>query len=225
MSKKKIFGIVFILIGIILLIIPLIVRLKTDKTISTKVELYENKLKQMEVAEDSPLYTYLKGYNNSLLENGQQLKDAFSNQDTFIDLTSFGIENNVIGTLKIDKLNLYVPIYVGATDVNLNNGVCIISGTSMPLGEINSNVVIAGHRGLIRHQMFRRINTLENGDLINVNTPFGDFVYKVYDTKIILPDEIENIFIQKDRDIITLVTCHPYRVNTHRLLVYAERVQ
>ena len=224
MSKKKIFGIVFILIGIILLIIPLIVRLKTDKTISTKVELYENKLKQMEFAEDSPLYTYLKGYNNSLLENGQQLKDAFSNQDTFIDLTSFGIENNVIGTLKIDKLNLYVPIYVGATDVNLNNGVCIISGTSMPLGEINSNVVIAGHRGLIRHQMFRRINTLENGDLINVNTPFGDFVYKVYDTKIILPDEIENIFIQKDRDIITLVTCHPYRVNTHRLLVYAERV-
>ncbi|MBR3511612.1 MAG: class C sortase [Clostridia bacterium] len=225
MSKKKIFGIVFILIGIILLIIPLIVRLKTDKTISTKVELYENKLKQIEVAKDSPLYTYLKGYNNSLLENGQQLKDAFSSQDTFIDLTSFGIENNVIGTLKIDKLNLYVPIYVGATDVNLNNGVCIISGTSMPLGEINSNVVIAGHRGLIRHQMFRRINTLENGDLINVNTPFGDFVYKVYDTKIILPDEIENIFIQKDRDIITLVTCHPYRVNTHRLLVYAERVQ
>ncbi len=224
MSKKKIFGIVFILIGIILLIIPLIVRLKTDKTISTKVELYENRLKQMEFAEDSPLYTYLKGYNNSLLENGQQLKDAFSNQDTFIDLTTFGIENNVIGTLKIDKLNLYVPIYVGATDINLNNGVCIISGTSMPLGEINSNVVIAGHRGLIRHQMFRRINKLENGDLINVNTPFGDFVYKVYDTKIILPDEIENIFIQKDRDIITLVTCHPYRVNTHRLLVYAERV-
>ena len=224
MSKKKIFGIVFILIGIILLIIPLIVRLKTDKTISTKVELYENRLKQIEFAEDSPLYTYLKEYNNSLLENGQQLKDAFSNQDTFIDLTSFGIENNVIGTLKIDKLNLYVPIYVGATDVNLNNGVCIISGTSMPLGEINSNVVIAGHRGLIRHQMFRRINKLENGDLINVNTPFGDFVYKVYDTKIILPDEIENIFIQKDRDIITLVTCHPYRVNTHRLLVYAERV-
>ena len=224
MSKKKIFGIVFILIGIILLIIPIVVRLRTDKTISMKVELYENRLKQMEFAEDSPLYTYLKGYNNSLLENGQQLKDAFSNQDTFIDLTSFGIENNVIGTLKIDKLNLYVPIYVGATDVNLNNGVCIISGTSMPLGEINSNVVIAGHRGLIRHQMFRRINKLENGDLINVNTPFGDFVYKVYDTKIILPDEIENIFIQKDRDIITLVTCHPYRVNTHRLLVYAERV-
>ena len=96
MSKKKIFGIVFILIGIILLIIPLIVRLKTDKTISTKVELYENKLKQMEFAEDSPLYTYLKGYNNSLLENGQQLKDAFSNQDTFIDLTSFGIENKAL---------------------------------------------------------------------------------------------------------------------------------
>ena len=225
MSKKKIFGIVFILIGIILLIVPLVIRLSTDKKISTKVELYENKLKQIEVAKDSPLYTYLKEYNNSLVENGQKLKDAFSNQDTFIDLTSFGLENNVIGTLKIDKLNLYVPIYVGATDANLNNGVCIISGTSMPLGEINSNVVIAGHRGLIRHQMFRKINTLENGDLINMSTPFGDLVYKVYDTKIILPDEIENIFIQKDRDIITLVTCHPYRVNTHRLLVYAERVQ
>ena len=123
MSKKKIFGIIFIILGIILLITPLAIRLYTDKTISNEVVSYEKKIIELSTQDNSALYTYLKEYNNSLLENGQKLKDAFSNNDTFIDLSSYGLENNIIGTLSIDKLNLFVPIYAGATDKNLKSGV------------------------------------------------------------------------------------------------------
>ena len=103
-------------------------------------------------------------------------------------------------------------------------GATHLSQTSIPIGGNNTNSVIAAHRGLIRNKMFRNIDKLGNGDIIKINNMWGELTYKVIKTEVIHPTNINEILIQKDKDLITLVTCHPYRVNTHRYIVICERV-
>lgn len=172
------------------------------------------------------LYQDMESYNQQIYEEGQKnLKDPFAYEVPSFDLKEYGFQNNVIGTIEIPAMEVKLPLYLGADISNMAKGAVILGETSMPVGGANTNVVIAAHRGYKGIPMFREIETIETGDIIQITTPWDTLTYQVTEQKIVLPDEINEILIQDEKDMITLLTCHPYTKNSHRYLVYAERCE
>ena len=166
----------------------------------------------------------LSAYNREIYENGQAgLKDPFSYETPGFDLTEYGFSQNVIGVLWIPRIEENLPIYLGADHDNMAKGAALLGETSMPLGETDSNTVIAAHRGWKGIPMFRNIQQIQIGDKIQITTPWDVLIYRVCDLKIISPDDSQEIFIQEGRELVTLLTCHPYPHNYQRYLVFAER--
>ena len=120
-------------------------------------------------------------------------------------------------------MDIEVPIYLGATQENMKKGATHLSETSIPIGGINTNSVISAHRGMKTHPMFRDIEMLEIGDEVKITNMWDELIYKVIETKVITPDQVSEVLIQEGRDLITLITCHPYTQNYQRYVVYCER--
>ena len=163
-------------------------------------------------------------YNQSIYENEQKdLTDPFSYESASFDLTAYGLSDNIIGYLSIPVMDVELPVYLGANDENLAKGAVHLGQTSMPIGGTNTNAVLAAHRGYQGIPMFRDIEKLKTGDLVTITTPWDTLTYQVFQTEIIFPDEISKILIQPGEDMLTLFTCHPYRQNSHRYVVYCKR--
>lgn len=172
------------------------------------------------------LYADMQEYNERIYKEGQEnLKDPFDYEMPSFDLTEYGFDSNVIGIISIPAMEVELPLYLGADSENMKKGAAILGETSMPLGGENTNVVVAAHRGYQGTPMFRQIEVLKAGDRIEITTPFEVLTYQVTETKVVLPDEINQILIEEGKDKITLLTCHPYTQNTHRYLVYGERCE
>ena len=129
----------------------------------------------------------------------------------------------MIGVLWIPRLNEELPVYLGANASNMAKGAALMGQTSMPLGGVNTNAVIAAHRGWSGIPMFRNIQSIQIGDKIQITTPWETLIYRVCELKIISPDDTEEVLIREGRDLVTLLTCHPYTQNYQRYLVIAER--
>ena len=225
MTIRKKISIILIIFGILLLIFPPIINYVTEKQMNNQIDNFLKKVDNINKDENNPLseiYNLMKEKNQFLRDDEQNSFSGSYDEESF-DLTKFGFEENIIGSLYIEKINIKLPIYLGATKENLLKGASHLINTSFPLGEKDSNVVIAGHRGLIRNKMFRNIDKLEIGDEVVINTPWDELRYEVCETKIINPNDFEKIKIQKDKDLVTLITCHPYRINYQRYVVYCQR--
>lgn len=172
------------------------------------------------------LYERMQEYNKDLYENGQTgFRDAWSYQTPSFDLTEWGLPDNMVGYIDIPKMEVTLPLYLGANEENMTKGAVHLSQTSLPIGGENTNCVIAAHRGYSKAAMFRDIEKLEIGDEIRVTNLWETLTYQVAETKVILPEETEEVLIQEGRDLVTLITCHPYRHNYQRYVVYCERVE
>ena len=170
------------------------------------------------------LYRELVRRNGELYENGQQeLDDPFSYQQPDVDLSAYGLEGNIIGFVSIEKMNVRLPILLGANEENMKQGAAHLTNTSYPVGGGNTNCVLAAHRGYSRTAMFRDIELLEPGDEVVIENFRETLVYETVETKVIDPDEIQEVLIQDGKDMVTLITCHPYRENRQRYVVYCER--
>jgi len=171
------------------------------------------------------LYEKIVAYNMSLYETGQaDLIDPFSLSQIDFSLLQFGFEEEMIGYITIPRMDIELPIFLGASDANMNRGAAHLTKTSLPVGGLNTNAVIAAHRGMATAAMFRNIERLELGDEIFITNFYQTIRYEVVETRIILPTEVETVLIQSGRDLVTLITCHPYRHNFQRYVVFAERV-
>lgn len=169
------------------------------------------------------LFKELQLYNQKIYDERQTgLKDSSSAGAFDIDLKQYGFKDNVIGILWIPRMDLELPIYMGATKKNLAKGVGIMENTSVPIGGTNTNTILAGHRGYRGIPMFRNIQSIQMGDKIQITTPFETLVYRVTELKIVPRDESSVLYIQEGREIITLLTCHPYTRNEQRYIVIAE---
>ncbi len=169
----------------------------------------------------------METYNRSIFENAQSgLCDAWSYQAPVFDLAEYGIEDGVVGILSIPKMDLELPIYLGATSEHLAGGAAQLSQTSMPIGGINTNCVLAGHRGWYGALFFRHIELLEIGDAVLITNLWETLRYTVSEIHVIEPDAIDEILIQPGRDLVTLLTCHPYGSGgRYRYVVYCERME
>ncbi|PLT87457.1 hypothetical protein CDL20_06795 [Mediterraneibacter gnavus] len=131
-------------------------------------------------------------------------------------------DGKMLGYIQIDKIDVYCPIYYGTSEEVLNKGIGVVEHSSLPVGGSGTHSVLAGHSGLPSRKLFTDIDQLEMGDLIFIHVLDQNFAYRVNQSKIVLPTETDDLKIQKDKDEITLLTCTPYGINTHRLLVRAE---
>ena len=169
----------------------------------------------------------MQEYNERIyLEEQEGLCDPWSYQEPSFFLMDYGIDSEIFGAISIPKLDLELPLYLGATEQHLAEGAAQLSQTSIPIGGMNTNAVIAGHRGRYGASYFRYITDLEVGDEIIITNLWGKLTYQVVGTDTIAPNDVEEILIQEGREMITLLTCHPYASGgKQRYLVFCDRVQ
>lgn len=167
------------------------------------------------------LLAAMQQYNRNLYASGQKdLTDAWSYEQPVFDLQTYGLSTDVIGTLRIPRMDLELPVYLGASEENMARGAAVLGQTSMPLGGENTNCVLAGHRGYGGQAFFRDIEWLQTGDPVYLTTYWGELTYRVESTAVIEPDDVQAVMLQPGRDLLTLITCHPYPTNTYRYVVY-----
>ena len=173
------------------------------------------------------LLNAMQSYNQQIWEEKQAgLCDPWSYEQPSFTLGDYGLEDEVFGVITIPRLQLEMPIYLGATYKHMADGAAHLSQTSLPIGGENTNCVIAGHRGWGGASYFRYITELEAGDEVIITNLWGELRYTVVETKIIDPNDVEEILIQQDRELLTLLTCHPYASGgKYRYVVYCERNQ
>ena len=161
-------------------------------------------------------YEALETYNEEVRAgSGDKVNDPFAFSGD--DLADLGLPDGVVGSIEIPKMSVSLPLYLGATDSNLEKGACVVAGTSMPVGGESTNCVIAAHRSRwYGVQMFRDIELMEPGDTITITTPWEKLTYAVRETRIVQPDDVDALAVQEGRDMVTLLTCHPYTLTTQR---------
>ena len=157
------------------------------------------------------LLTALQEYNRQLYaEKQSDLTSLEACEEPAVDLAAYGIADEVFAVLEIPAMDLTMPIYLGASDEHLAAGAAVLGNTSAPIGGDNTNCVIAGHRGWKGADYFRHIDKLAVGDTVRFTNLWETLTYTVADIQIIQPHEVEKIKIQQGRDLLTLLTCHPY---------------
>ena len=168
----------------------------------------------------------MQTYNEQIYQEEQRgLVDAWSYQQSPFDFAKYGLEEQAVGYLSIPAMEQELPLYLGATDENLAKGAAVLGQTSMPIGGENTNTVIAAHRGWKGIAMFRDIERLQVGDQVALQDFWGTLDYTVVEIGVIQPDDIDAVKIQPGKEMLTLITCHPYPQNTQRYVVYCQRVQ
>lgn len=172
------------------------------------------------------LWDEMCAYNETLYAEKQV---SFDSPDDYeqpsFNLLDYGLEDEVFAVLTIRKIHLKMPIYLGATDTHLAQGASHLSQTSLPIGGENTNCVIAGHRGWNGAEHFRYVPDLSKGDIVTIRNLWETLSYVVVETKIIAPNDVDAIHIQEGRELLTLLTCHPYASGgKQRYLVICERV-
>ena len=173
------------------------------------------------------LLTALQEYNRQLYTEKQcNLTGLEACETPAADLVAYGIEDEIIGVLDIPAMELIMPVYLGASDAHLAAGAAVLGNTSAPIGGDNTNSVIAGHRGWKGADYFRHIDRLQVGNTVKLTNLWETLTYTVADIQIIQPHEVEKIKIQPNRDLLTLLTCHPYASGgRQRYVVYCERTE
>ncbi len=224
------------LLGLTIFSIPYAQRIRVQQKMDSSIQTFQNQettvsaqtetLPTEETRAYAELWEEMCAYNEKIHDEQQvSLSSRAALQKTDFQLRDYGRNDEVFAVLNIPKINLDMPVYLGATDQNLANGAAHLSQTSLPIGGENTNCVIAGHRGWNGAYYFRYVPDLRKGDVVTLQNLWETLSYQVVETKIIAPSDVDAIRIQKGRELLTLLTCHPYASGgKQRFLVICERV-
>ena len=214
---KSVIAIILIIIGIIILLYPKISNYIEQKNQIEFIKEYKENISKMESTTKDKEYLKAEKYNEYL--NGLENKN--SNYEEILNIS----QNGIMAYIEIPKISVYLPIYHGTKDDVLKKGIGHLENSSLPIGGVSTHAVLTGHTGLLKAELFTRIRELKIDDYFYIYTLGQKLTYKVYQIKVVLPTEVDDIKIQEGKDLVSLVTCTPYGVNTHRLLVQAIRTE
>ena len=227
---QNLFGLLMILFGISLFIYPTVSTWIIEKETASYVDVFDQDYMPAKTEEESavkkendPLYEKSVAYNEKIFNEGQvNFSDPWSCVQLPIDMGS--LNDDRFGYISIPAMDVELPLYVGASAENMAGGAVILGQTSLPVGGGNTNCVIAGHRGYHGAPFFREIEKLEAGDRVYITNPWETLTYTVESIDIIGPYDSHKVMIQEGRDMVTLLTCHPYRSHgKQRYVVYCVR--
>ena len=187
---------------------------------------YHQKAVQIDTKEYDELMKKASDYNKYLVtQNRNIVTDAEYDPDAYYETLLNFMGNGVMGYVEIPKIGLTEPIYHYSTEVSLGIGIGHIHGSSLPTGGETTHTVLTGHRGLPNQKFFSDLDKINIGDKFYMHILNKILAYEVYKIKVIEPTDVDELMIEDGEDLATLVTCEPYGVNTHRLLVMGKRVE
>lgn len=212
------------LIGLSLLLYPTISDYVNSKHQSRAITKYAEAVSAMDQQIYQEMWQEAADYNAAMAEQGtvwQMSAEAQAEYDRTLDVDG----NGMMGYIEITKLHCSLPIYHGTEEGTLLRAIGHLPGSSLPVGGQGSHCVLSGHRGLPSAKLFSELDRLALGDRFVLRTLDQELTYEVDQILIVLPDEVDALTIQPGLDLCTLVTCTPYGVNSHRLLVRGHRVE
>ena len=225
--KKKDFStialIVVFFVGVSVLLYPTVSDYWNSLHQSQAIATYADSVENMDEQDYEKLWDAAVSYNQKLFQSGHGLglKDEEKEEyNELLDVSGTGI----MSYIEIPKIKCSLPIYHGTDEGVLQIAVGHIEGSSLPVGGLNTHCVLSGHRGLPSAKLFSNLDKLEEGDIFMIRTLDQTLTYEVDQIRIVLPDEVDNLKVEEGKDLCTLVTCTPYGINTHRLLVRGHRV-
>ena len=230
MNKKKykkiipniIFSIIF-LVGLAIFLYPSVSNYINSKNQSRVISNYEEMLGNITEEDYSAFWNKAIEYNEQLVSRPLSFTLSDKELDSYnsvLDPTGTGI----IGYIEIENIGVNLPIYHGTEESVLQVGIGHLEGTSFPTGTESTHVVLSGHRGLPSAKLFSDLDQMIVGDSFLIHVLDETFAYEVDKINIVLPEETNDLAIVDGQEYVTLVTCTPYGVNSHRLLVRAKRV-
>lgn len=226
--KKKDFStialIVVFFVGVSVLLYPTVSDYWNSLHQSQAIATYADSVENMDEQDYEKLWDAAVSYNQKLFQSGHGLglKDEEKEEyNELLDVSGTGI----MSYIEIPRIKCSLPIYHGTDEGVLQIAVGHIEGSSLPVGGLNTHCILSGHRGLPSAKLFSNLDKLEEGDIFMIRTLDQTLTYEVDQIRIVLPDEVEDLKIEEGKDLCTLVTCTPYGINTHRLLVRGHRVK
>ena len=228
--KLAIFGIILIFIaGIGTMSYPLVSSVINNIDSRNHVEEYTKTTKQMSSEETLEMFKQAEEYNHSLTNNviitdpfdEKAYKKIGANYENALNVDG----NGLIGYIDIPKINVYLPIYHGTAEAILAKGAGHLQNTSLPIGGESTHSVISAHTAYPGETFFDYLTDMEEGDEFYIHVLDRVLKYEVDSIKVVLPEETDDLRVVKGKDYVTLLTCTPYSVNTHRLLVRGNRVE
>ena len=229
MSKRKNTIIIICFILVILLgagaaAYPLIASINNEHTQSLVQTEYAEKLQQLDTSEIDAALAAAREYNKTIstvqIEDIDKIKADLPPYEDLLNLAN----NGIMGYIMIPAINIDQPIYHGTTGTAMEKGAGHMVGTSLPVGGIGTHAVISAHSGMASAKLFTDLDKLKLGDMFFITVCNQKLAYEVDNIAVVEPTDIDLIRIDTQQDYVTLLTCTPYGVNTHRLLVRGHRV-
>lgn len=227
MKLVNFIGVLCVIVGVGLFSYPIVttnvVKHETTEFIKEYNQKYDISTNEPINKNAFPAYQEILEYNDRIYQEGQQ---SFSNVSSYEQIPP-DLSDEVdrkFGYITIPKMDVELPLFIGASDKNLSKGAAILGQTSIPIGGTNTNSVISAHRGYMGIPFFRDIEKLDLGDKVKIRNPWETLVYEVSGIDIIDPNDRNAVLIEDGKDMITLITCHPYRSGgKQRYVVYCTR--
>lgn len=215
---------VFLIAGLSLLLYPTVSDYWNSFHQSKAIANYAETVNEMDEAQRAAMLAEARAYNEALAQTGNLSKltdEQMAAYNSILDITGTGI----MGYIDIPIIGVSLPIYHGVEESVLQVAVGHLAGTAFPIGGKNTHCVVSGHRGLPTAKLFTNLDEVAEGDVFTVQVLDQTVTYLVDQIRIVLPAEVDDLQIEREQDYMTLVTCTPYGVNTHRLLVRGHRIE
>ncbi|MBR3752402.1 MAG: class C sortase [Ruminiclostridium sp.] len=223
-NRSTLILILVFLAGLSLLLYPSVSNWWNESRATEAIVGYTEKIKKMDLAEYQAMWQEAVDYNASLVSRGQG--QIMSEEETMrynrvLDVTGTGI----MAYIEIPSIDVELPIHHGTEEAVLQVAVGHLDWTSFPVGGPGTHCVLSAHRGLPSATLFTHLDRLEEGDLFMLHVLDETLTYQVDQILTVEPQEIQELYIQEGQDLCTLVTCTPYGINTHRLLVRGHHIE
>lgn len=230
-SSKILTGLVIavLILGVLLVCYPLVSDFFYERAASTIIAKYDEAVRQASEGDIERELARARGYNDALRESRviptrsfdrQRIEERSSSYESILNIAGDG----VIGHVEVPKIGIDLPVYHGVSAEVLEEGIGHMPNTSFPIGEPGTHAVLTGHTGLIKARMFTDLPRLVVGDVFYVHVLNRVLAYKVDQINIVDPTDSSALGIVEDKEYVTLLTCYPYGVNSHRLLVRGEGI-
>ena len=227
MKKKHISTIIIALIflaGLGFLLYPTVSNLWNRAHQSRAIATYTKQVEKLDDSQNKEMLKAARKYNKSLLKKSDHWKLSKKDKkkyESLLDVSGTGI----MGYIEVPKIDCSLPIYHGTDEGALQIAIGHLEGSSLPVGGQSTHCVLSGHRGLPSARLFTDLDQMEEGDIFILNILGRKLAYEVDQIKVVLPEEMSDLEIEEGKDLCTLVTCTPYGINTHRLLVRGHRTK
>lgn len=210
--------------GLCLILYPTISNIVNSLTNSSTINGYTKNVKSYNVESIELMYNEAKEYNKVLSDKytSENSKNEFDILKSYNTILNFG--DGLMGYIEIPEINVNLPIYHGGDENVLTKGAVHLEKTSLPVGGKSTHAVISAHSGYPTQKFFDDIDELQSDSLIYIHTLNMTLTYKVYSSEVVDPDDSSKLNVTDGKDILSLVTCYPFGINSHRLLIHAERV-